>query len=395
VADDRWDFGPGPDNRATGFLAAKGVQQSWRWPSMWEDEHAFGFTLAGVYRMDVLAAAQELVVGAVRDGQSLGQFQAAFVQRMAALGFHGPQLVTEFEDGPREVNLTRPARMRVIYDTNVKQAYAASDWAAIQDTKADFPALEYAGVDDEVTRASHRILFGIVLPVDHWFWSIYFPPNDWFCRCLALQVAAAALVSGAVQITSDAELARRGITQDPADWPIWTHAETGRSVPVPKNVGPGFAYNAGMARRANLADLVAGRLDTLHPDLARAAAADLANLPQFRDLVEDAAAGLATAAEAWPIAVAPPALRGLDAGMRPAIRVGAQALAEAGLPAEDWAGVQAVLQLGEMTDLGAAGVEFVYAPGPGEVGNGSLAWRVKLRRDGDSWRIERFEPTSR
>ncbi len=82
-----------------------------------------------------------MLVEALERGETLEAFKARYRSRLEALGFAGPQMVTEFAEGPREVNLSATWRIRTIYDTNIRNAYAAAEWQAIQDTKADFPAL--------------------------------------------------------------------------------------------------------------------------------------------------------------------------------------------------------------------------------------------------------------
>lgn len=278
----------GPDPRAVAYLESKGYVRSWRWSSTWHEQHAFAFTLAGVWRLDVLGAAHELVTKAQVEGQTFEAFRSVFEERMNALGFAGPQVVTEFEEGPRKVDLTAAWRVRVIYDTNMRAAYAAAEWQAIEDTKADFPALEYQGVEDEVTRASHLAFFGVVRLVGDAFWLTHYPPNDWFCRCWVVQISAAELASGAIKLTSDVDLAARGYDPDPQTWPLWTDKKTGMIARVPPGIGPGFAYNPGMARREVLGELLARRTAGLDPDMLRAASADLVNFPQFMALVADA-----------------------------------------------------------------------------------------------------------
>lgn len=257
---------------------------------MFNQQHAFGFTLAGVYRLDVIGAAQELAVKAAAEGQTFQTFRKGFEARLNALGFAGPQVVTEFEEGPRKVDLTASWRMKIIYDTNIRGAYAASEWQAIDDTQADFPALEYQGVDDEGTRTTHRELFGVVRRVNDPFWATWFPPNDWGCRCWTVQISVDELASGAIKLTTDLDLKNRGVVLDESQWPIWTDKKTGMIAHVPDGIGPGFAYNPGMARRQVLGELLARRVAGLDENMARAAAADLVNFPQFADLVADAVA---------------------------------------------------------------------------------------------------------
>lgn len=422
---------PGPDPRAVAFLEAKGLKRSWRWPSMWGNEHAFAFTLAGVHRLDVLSAAQQLATQAVRDGETLETFRAAFEERLKTLGFAGPQAVTQFPEGPRKVDLSAPARVRVIYDTNVRQAYAASEWQAIEDTAANFPALRYHHTPQEHPRLQHEAFDGIVLPVNHPFWKTHFPPNGWFCKCFTTQVSAGKLSRGTVSLTSEAELKAKGFDPNPATWPVWRHEATGVEEPVPPGVTPGFGHNSGMARRQNLADLMARKLTGADPDLARAAAADLANFPQFADLVARAntlgmrraeilagevdrliAGGLDPSQadaqaqavadaqspwpiEAWPVGVAPPELGALVSGQT-IVSADAQAIGQAAdqvaTTASDWAKVQQLLEAGQVW-RGTGDELTLFGQFPDAKG-GMALWALRMAPANGTWRVMSLAPIS-
>lgn len=55
-----------------------------------------------------------------------------------------------------------------------------------QDTDRYF--LQYRTAQDSRVRPDHAVLDGITLPADDPFWSKYYPPNGWGCRCQAVQV---------------------------------------------------------------------------------------------------------------------------------------------------------------------------------------------------------------
>jgi hypothetical protein len=49
--------------------------------------------------------------------------------------------------------------------------------------------LRYSTAKDAKVRPEHAALDGVTLPVDDPFWDMYFPPNDWGCRCDVVQIA--------------------------------------------------------------------------------------------------------------------------------------------------------------------------------------------------------------
>lgn len=48
--------------------------------------------------------------------------------------------------------------------------------------------LQYRTANDSKVRAIHKPLHNLTLPADDEFWSKYYPPNGWRCRCTVLEV---------------------------------------------------------------------------------------------------------------------------------------------------------------------------------------------------------------
>lgn len=68
-------------------------------------------------------------------------------------------------------------------------AQMAEKWERLQETKDLFPNLVFRTVGDERVRDAHAELDGIIKPIDDEFWSKYYPPLDWRCRCDAVPTA--------------------------------------------------------------------------------------------------------------------------------------------------------------------------------------------------------------
>jgi SPP1 gp7 family putative phage head morphogenesis protein len=62
-------------------------------------------------------------------------------------------------------------------------AQMAQKWEKLQETKDLFPNLKYRTAGDDRVRPKHKALDGIIKPIDDPFWSKYYPPLDWRCRC--------------------------------------------------------------------------------------------------------------------------------------------------------------------------------------------------------------------
>ena len=75
------------------------------------------------------------------------------------------------------------------YQFTVHSAQSAANWANLQEDTSRY-WLEYRTAGDERVRAQHQALNGICLPKDDDFWTEYYPPNGWRCRCVAVEVLA-------------------------------------------------------------------------------------------------------------------------------------------------------------------------------------------------------------
>jgi len=77
--------------------------------------------------------------------------------------------------------------LRTEYNFAIASAQGAARWADIT-AGGDDAEIQYRTAGDDHVRVTHQILNGITLPATHPFWENYFPPNDWGCRCTAIQV---------------------------------------------------------------------------------------------------------------------------------------------------------------------------------------------------------------
>ena len=69
------------------------------------------------------------------------------------------------------------------FNTAHASAKAAKKWHEFVKDADLYPSLQYITSGDKRVRASHRRLNGVIRPINDPFWSAYYPPNDWGCRC--------------------------------------------------------------------------------------------------------------------------------------------------------------------------------------------------------------------
>lgn len=76
--------------------------------------------------------------------------------------------------------------LRAEYEFAVASVEMASRWEDFSDTEGVL--LQYRTAEDDKVRASHREINKTTLPKSDPFWKKYYPPNDWGCRCTAVEV---------------------------------------------------------------------------------------------------------------------------------------------------------------------------------------------------------------
>ncbi len=73
------------------------------------------------------------------------------------------------------------------YQTAKRSAQMARQWQDFTENQDLFPNLEYRTAGDQHVREEHRLLEGIIRPINDPFWDVYYPPNGWRCRCAVRQ----------------------------------------------------------------------------------------------------------------------------------------------------------------------------------------------------------------
>ena len=165
------------------YFRAKGYNITWDWHEAWEVAHARAFTVAKAVRLDVLSGIRQELDKAIAKGTTRRQFVRGLEPRLRRLGWWGRQMVGQPGGPGHVVQLGSPHRLRTIFDTNVRTAYAAARYRQQSDNAASRPFWMYSARRDGRTRPSHAALDGRVFPHDDPFWTTHYPPNGWNCRC--------------------------------------------------------------------------------------------------------------------------------------------------------------------------------------------------------------------
>jgi SPP1 gp7 family putative phage head morphogenesis protein len=260
-----------PKNAVEAFTQRDLLQPTFNWWDVWQQEHANAFMVSGIHEQSLLKLVRDEVGETMRTGKSFNDFVKALKPKLVEQGYWGDVLITDPRTGEQRISRFDENRLRLILDTNLRQSNAAGRWQAAQRSKARRPYLMYRTMRDERVRISHQAWEGVVLPVDHPWWDTHYPPNGWRCRCRAISLSE-----------RDVERYRRDgfkiITDPPQSGMVrYLDKRTGLEAEVPAGIDPGFAYNAGKARGAELGKL-ARQAEV--PPLATPAAAPPAPAPR-------------------------------------------------------------------------------------------------------------------
>lgn len=171
------------------------LSQSWRETLLRMQKNVF--TISGVARLDMLNDVYKLVLEAIKEGKTAGQFKQEIKEKLVMRGYLSDNL-----DETAGILLT-PWRMNLVYRQNLQTGFMSGRYKAQLANAKYRPYWQYIGILDNNTRPVHaelqRYFADKVLRFDHPFWNTYYPPNDFNCRCR-------------VKALSESEIKSQGLT---------------------------------------------------------------------------------------------------------------------------------------------------------------------------------------
>lgn len=176
---------PGPPPvEALDFFKAKALKPAFNYLDVWREQHAIAFTVAKAMQLDVLTEIKTALDKSLAEGKTFADFKRELRPKLQALGWWGVKEQLDPATGEvKPVQLGSPRRLKVIYDTNVRQAYAAGREEKAQRVKQRFPYAMYVIGPSENHREQHVSWHGLILPVDDPWWDTHTPMNGWGCKC--------------------------------------------------------------------------------------------------------------------------------------------------------------------------------------------------------------------
>ena len=165
------------------YIRSKRPEVHFDYDEIMHGAHHRAFTVAKITKLDLLADIQESLAYAAENGLGFDEWKKGLLPTLAKKGWFGNVEVKDPKTGEIKQIYVGSRRLKNIYNTNMRVAYAVGAYEEAMSSDAQF--LRYTAVLDSKTRASHRALHGVILPKDHPFWDTHYPPNAWNCRCKA------------------------------------------------------------------------------------------------------------------------------------------------------------------------------------------------------------------
>jgi len=229
-----YDFAGLVDKAAFRYFKAKKILPGFSHYDVWLYQHSLAFTVAKMMDADMLAEVKDAIEAAQRNGTAFADFKKRLKPYLMAKGWWGEQIMTDPLDGePKLVQLGSTRRLKTIFDTNMRTAFAAGQWQRIQANKKALPYLRYNKSASGHPREGHRRYYGLILPVEHDIWKVIFPPNGYGCKCSVSALTARQAEEEGIGGEPDVEMVE------------FTNPRTGKTVLIPDDITPSFAHNHG------------------------------------------------------------------------------------------------------------------------------------------------------
>ena len=246
-----------PPRRALRYFRSKDYHITGDWWELQKAAHAKAFTVAHAARTDILQSIRRQLTRGLQHGVSEAEFLRNMEPNLKQLGWWGKQVIVDKDGGAETVQLGSPQRLKTIFRTNMRTAYAHGRYRQQLENAEDRPYWQYNARNDARTRASHAALDKVVFRYDDPFWDSHYPPNGFNCRCRVRALTRAQVNAGGLTV-ADSRGRLHTVTQD-----LGVDKRTGEVITAkgtayrfhdrdgrPRTLlpDPGWSYNPGKAQ---------------------------------------------------------------------------------------------------------------------------------------------------
>ncbi|WP_293266753.1 PBECR2 nuclease fold domain-containing protein [Neptunomonas sp.] len=237
------EYGSRPFKEAIDYFNQKLPLPTNGWQDVYDQQHDHAFMVAGANKTSIIEGFANALQGAIEGGETLQDFRKRFDSIVQKEGW--------------DYNGSRHWRSRLIYETNIRQAYNAGREAQMADPafQKQFPYKEYRHSGAEHYRPQHKAWDRLLLLANDPWWQVHSPSNGYGCKCKAFP-------------RSRRWMQRNGKTlpdQAPQDtFKEYLDKRTGEVIQIPLGIDPGFEHRPG-ASWLRHATLKPAELPTVKP----------------------------------------------------------------------------------------------------------------------------------
>lgn len=183
-------FDAAPPQEALAFWRSKVPIARRAFDQLTQEYQVRAFTVSGLAKLDQLQAVQSSLEKALADGQDFRSWKEATRDLFERAGF----------------TQNNAFQVETIFRNAMQTSYNAGRWS--QGVGAGARYARYDAIDDERSRPTHRAQDNKVFPVDHQFWSQWWPPNGHNCRCSASFLTPEQVQDLGLRVEKDLPMAR-------------------------------------------------------------------------------------------------------------------------------------------------------------------------------------------
>lgn len=184
-----------PHKKAIEYFEKKvalGPKKHWDWTDTMRHAHDRVFVVAKATSIDLVKDIHASLLKAIKEGKPYQDFANDIIPTLKEKGWWG-----NIDAVNKDQKLVKPIkvdhrRLRNIFNTNVKTAYAAGRYERMMEDADVAPYWRYVavpkGAGNKNPRGEHAALHNLVFRYDDPFWQTHYAPNGWGCHCTVVRM---------------------------------------------------------------------------------------------------------------------------------------------------------------------------------------------------------------
>ena len=184
-----------PHQKAIEYFEKKvalGPKKHWDWTDTMRHAHDRVFVVSKATSIDLVKDIHASLLKAIKEGKPYQDFANDIIPTLKEKGWWG-----NIDAVNKDQKIVKPIkvdhrRLRNIYNTNVKTAYAAGRYERMMEDADVAPYWRYVavpkGAGNKNPRVEHAALHNLVFRYDDPFWQTHYAPNGWGCHCTVVRM---------------------------------------------------------------------------------------------------------------------------------------------------------------------------------------------------------------